>query len=83
MFWTWEFQRQHPFTAWSLDAFGPLLPFDFTNSLPASGLTLGADSFLTMTAWVYAPVSTGGRVLSALRHGADFLVTFEFLANLT
>ena len=51
-----------PFSAWSLDAFGAATAFEFTDGVPASGLTLGTASYSNNDggSWVYSPVSTGG-----------------------
>jgi uncharacterized repeat protein (TIGR01451 family) len=51
-----------PFTAWSLDAFGAGLAFQFTEGAPPSGLTLGTAVYSNTDGadYIYTPVSEGG-----------------------
>ena len=51
-----------PFTSWNLDAYGAGQPFQLVDSIPASGLTLGAPVYSNDqgATWTYTPISTGG-----------------------
>jgi uncharacterized repeat protein (TIGR01451 family) len=51
-----------PYTAFGLDTYGPGIPFSFTDSSPASGLTLGTPEYSSDngSTWTYLPTSGGG-----------------------
>jgi trimeric autotransporter adhesin len=51
-----------PYSAFGLDTYGPGLPFSFTDSFPASGLTPGTPEYTSDkgATWSYLPVSGGG-----------------------
>jgi uncharacterized repeat protein (TIGR01451 family) len=51
-----------PYSAFGLDTYGPGLPFSFTDSSPASGLTPGTPEYTSDkgATWLYTPTSGGG-----------------------
>ena len=51
-----------PYTAFGLNSYGANLPFSFTDSSPASGLSLGTPVYSNDngSTWTYTPVSGGG-----------------------
>jgi uncharacterized repeat protein (TIGR01451 family) len=51
-----------PYAAFSLNTYGVGIPFSFTDSSPASGLSLGVPEYSNNngSTWLYSPVSGGG-----------------------